>query len=58
MGILKKTFAAIPVALAGAAVATNIPALKRYLKIRSHSRDERPKGVTTTPRSYVTGRRP
>ena len=57
MGLVKKTLAVIPVALVGAAIAANIPTISRYLKIRGQSRDERPMGVTTTPRSYVTGRR-
>lgn len=56
MGFIKKTLAAVPIALVGAAVAANIPTISRYLKMRSESRDERPTGVTTTPRSYITGR--
>ncbi len=57
MGLVKKTLAAVPVALVGAAIAANIPTISRYLKMRAQSRDHRPMGVTTTPRSYITGRR-
>ncbi len=58
MGLIRKSLAAIPVALVGAAVAANIPAISKYLKMRSESRDDRPMGVTTTPRSFITGRKP
>lgn len=58
MGFVKKTLAAVPLAVVGAIVAANIPTLSRYLKIRADTRNERPMGVTTTPRSYVTGNRP
>ncbi len=37
------------------AFVTNIPAMRRYSKIRGQSRNERPMGVTTTPRVHVTG---
>ncbi len=58
MGLIKKALAAVPVALVGVAVAANIPTISRYLKMRSESRDDRPMGITTTPRSYITGRKP
>ena len=56
MGYIKKALTAVPLALVGVAIAANIPTISRYLRIRSESRDHRPMGVTTTPRSYVTGR--
>ena len=58
MGMIKKALMAAPLALLGALIAANIPTLSRYLRIRAETRNERPTGVTTTPREYITGRRP
>ncbi len=57
MGFVRKALTALPLAIASAVVAANVPAISRYLRIRGDTRKNRPMGATTTPRSYVTGRR-